>query len=343
MASRLLVCDCLGMGHANGGRLDFFLSYAPADQEWAEWIAWTLEADGFKVMLQAWDSPAGSNWIHLMQAGIRDATRTIAVLSPDYLQSVYGGAEWRAAWAQDPDGTGQKLLPVRVSDCDRPGLLAGTVDIDLFGIGEEEARSRLQERIQGAIAGRQKPRLAPAFPGKGHSRRHPPFPGAPAEEGPSEVATVTDLSAFRLRSSRDSTDAPDATQLRDLIAEFSSSAELVTSSYSAGGSEYAWASLESKRQLARIGSQLERVSQWLTRVGMGDDLDTFNLRHSILLYPGAAEAFTRASAALESCRSSLVQRGLLADYEAAWRPLRDLLTRIHQDIEVHGNLPGQLD
>jgi hypothetical protein len=31
-----------------------------------------------------------------MQAGARDAARTIAVLSPEYLKSVYGGAEWQA-------------------------------------------------------------------------------------------------------------------------------------------------------------------------------------------------------------------------------------------------------
>jgi integrase len=36
-----------------------------------------------------------------MQAGTRDAARTIALLSPDYLESVFGSAEWQAAWASD--------------------------------------------------------------------------------------------------------------------------------------------------------------------------------------------------------------------------------------------------
>jgi hypothetical protein len=322
-------------------RLDFFLSYAPADRAWAVWIAWTLEAGGFHVKVEAWDSPAGSHRVHDTQTWIRDATRTIAVLSPDYVESVDDSAEWLAVWAQDPKGAAHKLLPVRVSDAAPPGLLAGIVPIDLFGIDEETARSRLQEMVAGAIAGRQKPEAAVPFPGNEQSSQHPPFPGALAEERASEVATVTDLSAFRLRS-RDSTDAPDTALLRDLIAEISELAELVGASYSAGGSDV-WARLELSQQLVHIESQFEEVSQWLARTGMGDDLGTFSLRQSILLYAGAAEAFTRVLAALDSRRNSSVRRGLLADYEAAWRSLRELLARISREIEAAGNLPGQPD
>ena len=39
---------------------------------------------------------------------------------------------------QDPEGTGRKLLTVRVEDCDRPGLLAGVVGVDLFGLAEAD-------------------------------------------------------------------------------------------------------------------------------------------------------------------------------------------------------------
>ena len=49
----------------------------------------------------------------------------IAVLSGDYLESVYGSAEWQAMWASDPDGTGRKLLPLRVADCDMAGAAGG--------------------------------------------------------------------------------------------------------------------------------------------------------------------------------------------------------------------------
>ena len=107
------------------GGWDFFVSYTQADRGWAEWIAWVLEEHGYRVLIQAWDFVPGSNWIERMQDGTRDAARTVAVLSPNYLESVYGGAEWQAAWAQDPAGRDRRLLVVRVRECERPGLLAG--------------------------------------------------------------------------------------------------------------------------------------------------------------------------------------------------------------------------
>jgi hypothetical protein len=162
---------------------DFFVSYTQADRAWAEWIAWVLEEDGYRVLIQAWDFVPGSNWIQGMQAGVRDAARTIALLSGDYLESVYGAAEWQAAWVSDPGGEGRKLLTVRVPDCDRPGLLAGVVGVDLFGLAETGARGRLRSMIMAAVTGRKKPDVPPAFPtalpGKGRAiPREPRFPGA---------------------------------------------------------------------------------------------------------------------------------------------------------------------
>src|ERR1017187_8146763 len=148
--------DCSGVtgGDDSHAGWDFFVSYTQADRAWAEWIAWALEEDGHRILVQAWDFVPGTNWIQGMQAGTTDAARTIAVLSADYLESVYGGAEWQAAWAGDPGGTGRKLLTVRVQDCERPGLLAGVVGRDLFGIAEggfaedsEKQRGALWRRV----------------------------------------------------------------------------------------------------------------------------------------------------------------------------------------------------
>jgi hypothetical protein len=40
---------------------DFSISYTKADQAWAAWIAWTLEAAGYSTVIQAWDFLPGSN------------------------------------------------------------------------------------------------------------------------------------------------------------------------------------------------------------------------------------------------------------------------------------------
>jgi hypothetical protein len=59
---------------------DFFVSYTSADRAWAEWIAWQLEAEGYKVV-QAWDFTAGRDWAHEMQQATSTTERVVAVLS----------------------------------------------------------------------------------------------------------------------------------------------------------------------------------------------------------------------------------------------------------------------
>ena len=181
----------MSSGTEVAGKWDFFLSYTQADRAWAEWIAWVLEEQSYKVLIQAWDFVPGSNWAAKMQAGIRDAARTIAVLSPAYLKSAYGGAEWQAAWASDPDGTSRRLLVVRVADCDRPGLLAQIVSIDLFGVAEDQARAALLQMAAAAQSGRAKPAHAPRFPGAHRAvPAEPGFPGEQAEEQPGISGTT---------------------------------------------------------------------------------------------------------------------------------------------------------
>jgi hypothetical protein len=96
---------------------DFFISYNRADLPWAEWIAWQLEVAGYTTMLQAWDFRPGSNFVFKMQRAAAEAERTIAVLSPDYVQARFTQPEWAAAFAQDPTGEKGTLLPVHVREC----------------------------------------------------------------------------------------------------------------------------------------------------------------------------------------------------------------------------------
>jgi hypothetical protein len=165
-------------GGAGAGSWDFFISYTQADRAWAEWVAWMLEEDRHRVLIQAWDFVPGSNWIHGMQRGMRDSTRTIAVMSDAYLKSVYSGAEWQAAWASDPDGTRRKLLVVRVEPCVRPGVLAGVVSVDLFGLPPASAKAELRRMVEEAAKGRAKPPVPPSFPGPHRAVPvEPSFPG----------------------------------------------------------------------------------------------------------------------------------------------------------------------
>jgi hypothetical protein len=140
---------------------DFFISYTQADKTWAEWIAWQLEDAGYRVVLQAWDFSAGSNFIIEMDKAARTADCTVAVLSTEYMGSKFAAAEWSAALASDPTGESRRLLPVRIGGEPPTGLLATISWIDLTACDEASARSRL---LAAAAGGRTKPSQRPAFP-----------------------------------------------------------------------------------------------------------------------------------------------------------------------------------
>lgn len=142
--------------------MDFFVSYTQADRAWAEWIAWTLEAAGFTVTIQAWDFAPGTDFVHEMQKAASTARQTIGVLSEAYLASQYGEAEWRVAFAEDPSGEQRGLVPVRVAPVAVPGLLKTRVFIDLVGLDRDAAKRTL---LAGVREQRGKPADEPEFPG----------------------------------------------------------------------------------------------------------------------------------------------------------------------------------
>lgn len=155
---------------------DFFVNYNRADRTWAEWIAWQLEAAGYHTILQAWDFRPGSNFVLDMHQAASNARRTLAVLSPDYLTSLFTQSEWATAFVQDPTGHQGTLLPVRVRPCELTGLLSAIVYLDLVDLDEAEATSTL---LAGVESTRAKPTNAPSFPGLSTLRATPAprFPG----------------------------------------------------------------------------------------------------------------------------------------------------------------------
>ena len=156
--------------------VDFFVSYTSADRPWAEWIAWELEQAGHSVIVQAWDIQPGSNFVLEMDHATRTAERTVAVLSPAFLESPYCRAEWAAAFREDPAGEQRKLVPVRVRECDPDGLLGSLVYLDLVDVEPEASRSALLAGVRGERA---KPASAPAHPGaRAGERRRRPHGGA---------------------------------------------------------------------------------------------------------------------------------------------------------------------
>jgi hypothetical protein len=101
--------------------VDILISYSPADERWATWIAWLLETNGYRTMLQAWDFVPGTKFIDFMDRGISEAQLVVALLSRAYLSSTYGRMEWQAALRAAPENPATKLMTVRVEECPAGG------------------------------------------------------------------------------------------------------------------------------------------------------------------------------------------------------------------------------
>ena len=169
---------------------DFFVSYNSADKAWAEWIAWILEENQYRVKIQAWDFLPGHNFVLEMDQAAAGCTRTIAVLSDHYLQAKYTHPEWAAAFKQDPKAQDSILIPIRVGDCQPDGLLGQINYIDIVGKAEAEAEDSILEGIAAVLKKRAKPDQRPPFPRRAATdqpRSHPTkidFPGIVSTPNP---------------------------------------------------------------------------------------------------------------------------------------------------------------
>lgn len=147
---------------------DFFVSYNDHDKQWAEWIAWHLEEAGYQVMIQLWDWGPGSNFILEMQKTAELCVRTIFVLSPHFLASLYTQPEWAQAFAKDPTGEKRLLIPVRVEHCELKGFFKPLVYIDFLEsqpLDRHERRQYLVEKLlDGVNVSRRKPISEPPLP-----------------------------------------------------------------------------------------------------------------------------------------------------------------------------------
>ncbi|MFG3604380.1 toll/interleukin-1 receptor domain-containing protein [Micromonospora chersina] len=175
---------------------DFFISYTAADKAWAIWIAYILEADGFAVTIQEWDFRPGSNFAVEMDKALKLCPRMIAVLSPAYLKAPFPTSEWTAAFASDPEGAKNALVPIMVQECQPVGLLSQVVQIRIHGLDESAAREQI---LAGVRRERNKPTTPPPFPGTSAVLAAAPAPAVPYPRA-AKTAAATVTSRLRWQS-----------------------------------------------------------------------------------------------------------------------------------------------
>lgn len=147
---------------------DFFISYNKHDKQWAEWIAWQLEAAGYQILIQLWDWGPGNNFILEMQKATELCERTIFVLSPHFLGASFTQPEWAQAFAQDSTGEKRLLIPVRVASCELKGLFIPLVYIDFLEVPPSDKHERreylITKLLDGVNLNRKKPFSEPPLP-----------------------------------------------------------------------------------------------------------------------------------------------------------------------------------
>ncbi|WP_239341651.1 TIR domain-containing protein, partial [Frankia sp. CiP3] len=108
---------------------DVFVSYGHTDQIWVRALAENLERAGLHVFYDEWEILAGDVLVHRLDAGIRDSTSGILVVSPQSLSRPWVAAEYAAMLTRAVEGR-QRLIPVLLDDADLPPFLAARVWVD---------------------------------------------------------------------------------------------------------------------------------------------------------------------------------------------------------------------
>lgn len=161
-------------------RKDFFISYDERDRPWAEWIAFHLESQGYSLILPHQDFRPGMNKVFALDRAIKQAGRTILLLSPAYTTTMYTLPEWTVALQRNEERSEPALLPIRIQPCDLDGLLRSYEILDLVGLDMHAAYNKLFDVLSGT---RPQPQKEPRFPGQapplfGHlPERYPLFLG----------------------------------------------------------------------------------------------------------------------------------------------------------------------
>ncbi|GKQ39680.1 FxSxx-COOH system tetratricopeptide repeat protein [Streptomyces sp. A012304] len=140
-----------------------FISYAPEDRAWAEWVAWHLSDAGHRVELDVWSWDTGDDFVERMNTALEQATVIVALLSPAYLEpGRWTEDEWLAGLGRN--GRNGRFVPLVVEPVeadDLPAVLAPLLRKELHGLDETEALTALLEAVEGP----KRPAGRPQFPG----------------------------------------------------------------------------------------------------------------------------------------------------------------------------------
>jgi tetratricopeptide (TPR) repeat protein/CO dehydrogenase nickel-insertion accessory protein CooC1 len=149
-----------------------FLSYAPEDRMWADWVEAVLTRAGFKVMPRSTvitgERGRGADEAQV-EYELQTAPRALAILSSAYLNSPAARSIWKVMSATDAAGTHRRLIPLKVSESRITEPFTDHASVDLTHLDASEATAKLLWSVDRPIQQGGTPVSAagePRFPGR---------------------------------------------------------------------------------------------------------------------------------------------------------------------------------
>jgi len=137
-----------------------FVSHAGRDGQWAEWVAWHLQENGYQVELDLWHWRPGEDFVKKMSSALEKASAVVALFSPQYFApGRYTEEEWTAAVAGR-----DRFVPLVVEPLEPgqlPAILRPRIRQKLHDLDEPEALKALLDGVRGPLP----PTTPPTFPG----------------------------------------------------------------------------------------------------------------------------------------------------------------------------------
>jgi hypothetical protein len=172
---------------------DVFLSYAPEDRLWADWIGSILRQAGAQVVAQGTGLLPGADVHTEVGRAVASASYTMVLLSAAYVRSSQARAVWEVLAAAESDRARRPLIPICVAEVRVPPPFDAWTAVDLARLDERAARDLVLSTLD-------------LHPPAGDDTGEQPgvrFPGArpPAWQVPTRNASFTGRSALleRLR------------------------------------------------------------------------------------------------------------------------------------------------
>ena len=131
--------------------VDFFISRAGPDKDFAIWVAQLIRTNGKTYVLQ--DEHFGhQDFMGAMDAALKSGTRVVGLYSQAYLDSEFCLKEATTAIHGDPFNKQQRLIGLRIEPCAPDGMLRNLAYTDLLAERRQADASALALKILRALS-----------------------------------------------------------------------------------------------------------------------------------------------------------------------------------------------